>query len=178
MFSPRFPSPGRTVLMEREHHVSPQNKRSRPHHLPAQAPLWILSQFKLLLSPSVPLLCCLSPPGHLVLIRPLPSCWLWVLLTKFFHPFPHPRGSTTSTEDSPFSDTPEDDAGLSGRPPGMELSPHYSRRHWEGLPFVFSSLHLLSLPLPSQEHTPTSLTLPQTLRSQTDPSVINKSYLV
>lgn len=101
-----------------------------------------------------------------------------VLLTKFFHPFPHPRGSTTSTEDSPFSDTPEDDAGLSGRPPGMELSPHYSRRHWEGLPFVFSSLHLLSLPLPSQEHTPTSLTLPQTLRSQTDPSVINKSYLV
>lgn len=108
MFSPRFPSPGRTAQMEREHHVSPQNKRSRPHHFPAQAPLWILSQFKLLLSPSVPLLRCLSLPGHLVLIRPLPSCWLWVLLTKFFHPFPHPRGSTTSTEDSTFSDAPEE----------------------------------------------------------------------
>lgn len=32
MFSLRFPSPGRTVQMEREHRVSPQNKRSRPQH--------------------------------------------------------------------------------------------------------------------------------------------------
>lgn len=91
MFSPRFPSPGRTVQMEREHHVSPQNKWSGPQHLPAQDALWILSPFKLLLSPSVPPLRGLSLPEHLVLTRPLPSCWLWVLLTKFFHPFHHPQ---------------------------------------------------------------------------------------
>lgn len=158
--------------MEREHRVFPQNKRSGPQHLPAQAPLWILSQFTLLLSPSVPPLRCLSLPEHLVLIRPLPSCWLWVLLTKFFHPFPHPIVSTTSTDESTFSDTPEEKLDSVEGCQGWKCPPpHYSRRHCEGLMFVFSSLHLLSLSLPSQEHTPTSLILPQILRSQTDPIV-------
>lgn len=90
MLSLRFLSPGRTVEMEREHRVSTQNKLSRPHYLPAQAPLKILNQLKLRLSNFSSFSVLSFPAEALGSNQTTSFLLLWFLLPKFFNPFHHP----------------------------------------------------------------------------------------